>query len=331
MLDKNEHTKRAEELKQFDRVEVVHSLPPSYHYWSSNYLRPKFRTLGFDGLSDFNSKTILGAYHRKRQRIFSFASIGSGNCDIEIALAGQLRQAGATDFLFRCFDLNPAMLERGRAAANKAGLESQFSFEAGDLSNIEFDADSVDVFFANQSLHHIVELEVLFERIFNGLSESGALLICDMIGRNGHMMWPEALFYVDLLWSSLPIDKKFHHVLKATHENFPNTDFSNVGYEGVRAQDILPLLISFFSADVFLGVSNIARPFTSRGYGANFDVQNNDSDRAFIDFVARMDDELIDRGIVKPTLAIASFVRRRTRRQVCFKHRTAEFCVRWPG
>jgi trans-aconitate methyltransferase len=48
-----------------------------------------------------------------------------------------------------------------------------------------------DVIMANHSLHHIVELEKTFDTIFDCLNENGIFATCDMIGRNGHMRWPE--------------------------------------------------------------------------------------------------------------------------------------------
>ena len=51
---------------------------------------------------------------------------------------------------------------------------------------------------ANQALHHFVELEMLFDKVFQVLAVDGFFLTDDMIGRNGHMRWPEALEHFQL-------------------------------------------------------------------------------------------------------------------------------------
>ena len=51
----------------------------------------------------------------------------------------------------------------------------------------------VDLCMANQSLHRFVELETLFDTIRDAIGSIGLSVVPDMIGRNGHMRWPEAL------------------------------------------------------------------------------------------------------------------------------------------
>ena len=141
------------------------------------------------------------------------------------------------------------------------------------------------------------------------------------------MSWPETLFYVETLWASIDREKKYHHVLKKFHDSFPNTDFSAVGFEGIRAQDILPLLLSRFKAEVFLGSMSVVRPFISQGYGPNYDVKN-PADCAFIRFVANLDDALIDRGVTKPISCFATFKKVHVAKPLFYRHWSAEYCCR---
>ena len=106
----------------------VHDLPQIFHYWSNKYVRPKLEALGFSTPNEMFLKYLeeqckLGMHDAQR-----FASIGSGNCDLEIALASQLRSRGWSGFVVDCLDLNAAMLERGRAAAVKGGVEEHINF-----------------------------------------------------------------------------------------------------------------------------------------------------------------------------------------------------------
>ena len=108
-----------------------------------------------------------------------------------------------------------------------------------DLNNwtAEHEFDSI---LAIHSLHHVVALEKPFDEVHRSLSGEGAFLINDMIGRNGHLRWPEALDVVQAFWKELPHSKRYNHQLKRFEDEFVNWDCSTEGFEGIRAQDIRP-------------------------------------------------------------------------------------------
>ena len=66
---------------------------------------------------------------------------------------------------------------------------------------------SYDAVIANQSLHHVSNLEGLFAAIKDALSPQGRFITSDMIGRNGHMRWPEALDIIHDFWRQLQIGR----------------------------------------------------------------------------------------------------------------------------
>jgi hypothetical protein len=138
----------------------------------------------------------------------------------------------------------------------------------------------------------------------------------------------EALEVVEAFWKELPHSKKYHHQLKRFEDEFVNWDCSAEGFEGIRAQDILPELIRRFEFDYFLGFSNVADIFIDRCFGYNFDPKN-ESDLAFIDRVALTDDALLEPGMIKPTHMIAALQKEEAALEN-YKHLTPEFCMRWP-
>jgi hypothetical protein len=150
-----------------------------------------------------------------------------------------------------------------------------------------------------------------------------------MIGRNGHMRWPEALEIVLALWSVLEDRHKWNHQLNRFESVYENWDCSAEGFEGIRAQDILPLLVKQFKFHRFVAFANLISIFIDRGFGHNFDVDNA-RDCYFIDFVARLDDYYIEMGTIKPTQMIASMTKFEVVPAQVYKHLTPEFCVRLP-
>ena len=103
-----------------------------------------------------------------------------------------------------------------------------------------------------------------------------------MIGRNGHMRWPEAMDVIPSLWKYLAQSHKFSHQLKRIEHGYVNWGCSSKSFDGTRAQDILPELVKSFQFDLFLGFCSLVDIFIDRGFGPNFDVES-EWDRLFVD------------------------------------------------
>jgi SAM-dependent methyltransferase len=217
------------------------------------------------------------------------------------------------------------MLARGRQAAAAAGHAARFHFIETDVNHWA-NTERYHLVMANQSLHHFVDLEVLFGKIAASLRPEGFFVTSDMIGRNGHMRWPEALEHLNRLWTLLEDRHKYNQQLRRLEAVYENWDCSKEGFEGIRAQDILPLLVRRFRFDLFLGFANLVDVFTDRGFGHNFDIAN-PKDLAFIDYVAFLDDYLIEQGLLTPTHMIAAMSTAARGERRVYKHLTPEFCM----
>jgi SAM-dependent methyltransferase len=306
----------------------VHELPEIFHYWSDRYLRPKLEAFGFCSPDEMFKKYLEELCERHKGDAKHFASMGSGNCDLEIRVASHLRSKGHADFVIDCLDLNGTMLERGWAAAAKGGVSGHIHCVLTDLNKWAPRRD-YDAIIANQTLHHIVNLEGLFARIKNHLKPDGSFLISDMIGRNGHRRWPEALDIVHEFWRKLPPSYRYNRDLDRYEERFENWDCSAEGFEGIRSQDILPLLLSQFHFKLFVGFANIIDPFIDRAFGPNFDARAQ-WDRAFIDAVHWRDEEEIDAGRIKPTHMLAVVGNDPGTPLTFHRHLSPQFSVRLP-
>jgi SAM-dependent methyltransferase len=320
------------EIERFRDVEDVHALPAIFHVWSEKYVRPKITQVCGDpiaAIEEFYARYITRYAAENPSKEIRIASIGAGNGDLEVRVAALLKQSGAGRFHFQCIDINPAMLDRGREAASQQQLAEHFEFVATDVSTWSLHGP-LDVVMANHSLHHIELLESIFTNIHNAIGEKGYFLVCDMIGRNGHMRWPEALDIIHDIWRTMPDRYKYNHQLKRFEALYENWDCSTEGFEGIRAQDILPLLIRLFKFEAFAAFGNLPDIFVDRGFGHNFSPENGE-DRAFIDRIGELNDRLISEGKIKPTQMVAVMRASGTGVCKCYLHWTPEFCVRPPG
>jgi SAM-dependent methyltransferase len=286
----------------------VHALPEIFHYWSNKYIRPWFEELNTTHPEDLFVSYLLEAAKSSEHRSPRFVSIGAGNCDAEIAIAEELLNRGLSDFSLACLDINPDMLGRGREMAKKKGLDAHISCIRADFNDWHPDGQ-YDAVLANQCLHHVQNLEGLFDAIEGALSPKGLFITSDMIGRNGHQRWPEAEAIVTQIWRELDDRFKYNHQLGRLEPNFVNHDCSTHSFEGIRAQDILPLLVSRFNFHVFIAFGNVVDIFIDRGYGHNYDASN-EEDRQFIDRLHEIDEKGFDNGTLKPTHMVAVMGRR---------------------
>jgi len=293
-----------QEKHRFDAELWVHDLPDIFHYWSNKYLKPLVNGMGYEGIDDFFAKEMakITPHDGPDLRI---VSVGSGDCAVEIGIAARLEALGVRNFRFTCLDISDAALARGTTYLQGTGLGDRFTMTVHDF-NEGLLPGRFDVVMANQSLHHVVGLESLFASIKNQLATDGVFLVSDIIGRNGHQRWPEAKVLVDEVWQDLPDRYRYNWMLKRQEHQFMDWDCSQEGFEGIRAEEVLPLLLASFSPSVFITWANIIDVFIDRGFGHNFREQSA-WDLQFIDRVQDIDQRAMASGIVKPTHLLAAF------------------------
>lgn len=319
----------AAEQRTFAQNLNVHDLPEIFHYWSHNQIRPKLEQFGFSHPDAFFIHYLARAYRAAGSGTRRFVSIGAGNCDTEVRIAQALKAQGMEQFTLECLELNPAMLARGRALALEQGVAAQMRFTEADFNRWQPSAH-YDGVIANQSLHHVLDLEALFAAVKGALkAPHGRLITSDMIGRNGHMRWPEALAVVNAFWAELPQAYRYNVQLARHEKTYLDSDCSVEGFEGIRAQDILPLLLKTFDFELFIGFGNVIDAFVGRSFGHHFRALS-EWDRSFVDRVHARDEELIQSGAIKPVHMLAVVGVGLTEAVQCLPGLAPEFCVRTP-
>ena len=322
-------TRLRQQQEQYTTGGEIHGLPDIFHYWSNRHIAPCIQQVfGINSITEIYARPLARLLDGGSARMRKFVSIGSGDCSEEVKIAKRLLEFGHSNFVILGLEVAKNLIGEANAAIAREGLAKHIISEFFDVNRGEIDGP-VDAFIAHHSLHHIVELERLFDLIDQTLSQDGHFISCDMIGRNGHMRWPETLRYIEAIWVNLPEVKKYNWQFRSYHHQFINSDCSREGFEGIRAQDIMPLLLQRFSFDGFVGCGGIIDPFVDRGYGPNYDAANA-LDRDFIDLVATANDAMIDAGHIKPTMMFADMVKKNSGvAPRVVGRRTPEYCVRY--
>lgn len=286
----------------------VHALPPIFHYWSNRYLRPRMQALGFNDPQDFFVQKSLETLQAGRAENQTILSLGCGRAELELLIAQELRASNIDNFVIVGLDISAAVLDSAKARFDNLGLGKHFRGQALDINRWAPEqaeqTEQFDLVIANHSLHHLVSLERVFDQVQSALKPNGRFLVCDMIGKNGHALWPEMKAEVDRFWEKLPTRQRFDRASGKIETSYRNYDASKVGFEGIRAQDILPLLLERFHFELFLPYGGIVVPFIERRFGWNFDPQD-PLDLAFVDELAATEQQLFQQKKIKPTQMVA--------------------------
>lgn len=261
------------------------TLPPIFDYWSGHFLAPDARRLGIGSPEGF----FLD--HIRRSAVdgnvpVRVLSVGTGSCSMEIDLAARL-QADGVAAQVTCIDFNPALMRLAAAAAQERGVGALMTFAARDC-NLPFELPGQDVIIVNQFFHHVTALEIFCVSLRRSLAEQGVLLSSDIIGRNGHRLWPDVETAVQEAWATLPADKRHDRHFNTTSERYRSINHAAYSNEGVRAQDIVACLLAEFDFELFFSFGGAIMPFVERRIGFNFDPQLA-GDRAWIDRVHALD------------------------------------------
>lgn len=101
--------------------------------------------------------------------------LGCGDGELTLALAR--RGLDVTGI-----DLSPARVERARENARREGLDGPATYEPGDLNLCPLPQRVFGCVIAHDSLHHILRLEALLDRVREALRPGGILLVSDFQG-----------------------------------------------------------------------------------------------------------------------------------------------------
>ncbi len=262
------------------------SLPPIFHYWSGRYLAPDAEHLGIYSPEQFYFDEICKAAGGGASHSIEVLSLGSGACSMEIALSRRLIDHGILARV-TCVDFNSDLLRQAAVQADTNGLSESMQFLQVDCNQVSaLPASSVII--VNQFFHHVESLEQLCRAMKQALIPTGRLLTSDIIGRNGHLLWPDVLEAVRGFWDELPERKHFDRYFGKVRKTYQPVDHSAYSNEGVRAQDIVQCLLEAFDFELFFTFGGCIMPFVERRIGFNFDPTDA-GDRLFIDRVQAED------------------------------------------
>ena len=285
----------AAEVHEYDTVPVTEDLrlggvhaQKAWTYW--------FQYLG-DRIwkTDFTREVVAGALTMADcTRPVHVLSLGCGHGGLELEIAGRLDDR---PHRLVAVDLNQRLFAEAERRAAGRGLNIEW--ESVDLNFVEIAEEAFDVIYAHASLHHIINLEHVFQQVRKGLKRDGRFVMLEMIGKSELLFWPENLKAAIEVVRHMPA--RYARSVPDPAQIAASYERRYAGTEGIRQEEIPSLVEHWFQpVKVFTYGAFVRIICTHPVLGQVFDPERPE-DRRYLETVFEHDLRLVREGRLRPT------------------------------
>ena len=287
----------------------MHSNPEASHLINELSLTPKINAVYSDiaqGLTTVFAWELARGLPEKGFT-YKLLGVGSGACNLEIDIARIMVhhhfEKGERIRVY-CYDPFNEGYASARASIHQVNSNtgSRVNFVA--VQNLPTLVTFHGVF-AHHSLHHVSDLEGLYEYIEKSMHIDGVFFATDMTGRNGNRRWPEQLALADKLWNEQPTPgHAWDYINNVALDEYPDYDYSYCNgqpgnnFEGIRSEEV-PLLEQNFYFDKFVAFGGLSHEYVGRRLGDNYKTDTEEG-RAFIQKLHELQESATNDNIIKP-------------------------------
>ena len=195
--------------------------------------------------------------------------------------------------------------------ARREGLD-RIRYQVCNLEAETLPEGPFDAIFANDVLHHITDLEGLYERIHEALAPEGKLLFNEYVGPNRFQYGDDRMDLVNRYFRLIPDHLRFNPYWGGLFWSRFRTDpaklIADDPTEAVRSEDVLPLARSFFEVEAeYPYGGGLLNPLLYEII-ANFDEQR-PYDSRLLEVLCDAEDRLTRSRLIEPDFSV--FVGRR--------------------
>ena len=169
--------------------------------------------------------------------------LGCGHGWLERVVAADSRVAQVV-----AVDLSPAAIREATRLAIEAELDSKIRYEVVDLDRDELPRGPFDIVMAHGAIHHVRNLEGLFDRLAVVLGETGVLAFCEYVGPRRFAFDRKRERLLDEYLQSIPEEYRrlpqTGGVAVRGHRTDPRRLALEDPSEAVRSDEIMPLVRS---------------------------------------------------------------------------------------
>ncbi len=209
-------------------------------YVLNNYIHPLISTNPHEGWLEWFINNFLPNKPYERG-----LDLGCGSGAIE-TLAFQLDLFKRIDG----FDISKTAISQAKNQSHTYGYSHKVRYKCQDLASVELPREAYDTVFMSMTLHHVLELEAVLQKIKDGKKKDGYFVLHEYIGEN-RFQWTDAQIehgnrLLNLLPDELRVDCGTNEVRK-TFDKPPLSLMVKLDpSEAIRSADIMGLVSVYF-------------------------------------------------------------------------------------
>lgn len=199
---------------------------------------------------------------------------------------------------FHGVDISEDALQLARESAAAEDLD--VTYESGDLNFMDFGVNAYDLVVAQTSLHHVVYLEDVADRIHGALKPGGYLWIHDFIGESQFQWDDKRLAIANRVLRVLPEKFRTNRIFPRVTEEIRRPEPGKLvsPFESIRSAEIPAIFQARFRTVWSRECDSIVKLIVPVGTRESF-VENEDT-RALFEVIAILDEILLEERILTP-------------------------------
>lgn len=208
------------------------------NHWESNELINRIISERAYGSEHTNWIDYISDLYLKGKKNLAVLSLGCGTGLLERKIATQLDCE-----IIRAIDFSELSIHEARNLAEKEHMSCLIEYEVGNLNTITLPEQVYDLIVAEESIHHVENLEHLYTQVQKALKPDGLFIQSEFTGPD-HFQWTdEQLEEINKILDTL--DSKYK--IKNFYERPRLIDMlANDPSEAVRSSEIIPLTYHYF-------------------------------------------------------------------------------------
>ncbi|MBU0579475.1 class I SAM-dependent methyltransferase, partial [Patescibacteria group bacterium] len=218
---------------------------------------------------------------------------GIGNLERHLLSLGFFRS-------FDAIDISKGALRQAKKNASEVGIK--VNYKIGDLNSIRLPSNEYDVMFANMSLHHVKNLESLFNKIEKCLVKDGLFIINEYIGPDQFQYTKKQIVIINEIIEKLPKIYRKRITDKLILKPYfmpPSVQYMNDNdpSEAIRSSDILKYSYKYFEVLEKHDYGGTISHMLLQDIAGNFNA-NNSKDRFALEMIIYIEGILIKEKVI---------------------------------
>ena len=269
----------------------------------------RVRSLAWSSISYFGSRI-----HEKLDMAGQATKLLGGRKDLKALTLACGDMKGEYPLLIRlgaksivAYDISEGQRQRCLDQVFDGSVKLDYRIE--DVNHVELEPNTYDLVYMQQSLHHIVEIEKLLERIHAALKPDGIFLLNDYVGEPFLQRGPRQREVCQKIWKLLPERLRIDKDGNFTPDLFIPDKAMLSPFEAIRSDAILPALKANFVTHSEFLFGGIIFPITNN-FAPNYQPDN-EGDETLIRMLWYLDELMVGNGTVEPTFVRGIYLKKK--------------------